>query len=286
MDSKKGNRTVSGERDFYESVDSMYSERIYLLQKQFEKYSKRAARRRIILISAIVVITISGVVFFSPLFNINSLEVKGTEHISFDEVKALSSINFGEDKILFFDKKAFAIKIYDLPYTDSVRIYWRFPGKVIVDITEASAVASIRVDEGFFLVSRDGRVLEYIEASAVEEQNVTDTDTAQVFELRASDVSAGTEGYYLPDGEELKNFRLLYSALVDSSFLDKLKYVDISSEDDLKIGVYDLDVSFGSASELEYKLKMLEQIISHIGINRKGIIDLSGGSRSFFREYI
>lgn len=280
MDSKKGTRIVPAEKDFYESVGSVHSERIYLLQKQFEKYSRRAARRRLILIWTLIVAAVSGVVFFSPLFNINTLELKGAEHISFDEVKALSGINFGEDKIMFFDKKAFALKIYDLPYTESVRIYWRFHGKVIVDVKEALAVARICGNDGDFLVSRDGRVLEHILASE------SGADVAQLIELRVSDVSSVSVGLYLPDAEELKNFRFLYSSLSGSSFSDKLKYVDTSSAGDLKIGIYDLDVSFGSSSELEYKLKMLEQIISHIGINRKGVIDLSGGSRSFFREYI
>lgn len=280
MDSKKGTRIVPAEKDFYESVGSVHSERIYLLQKQFEKYSRRAARRRLILIWTLIVAAVSGVVFFSPLFNINTLELKGAEHISFDEVKALSGINFGEDKIMFFDKKAFALKIYDLPYAESVRIYWRFHGKVIVDVKEASTVARICGNDGDFLVSRDGRVLEHILASE------SGADVAQLIELRVSDVSSVSVGLYLPDAEELKNFRFLYSSLSGSSFSDKLKYVDTSSAGDLKIGIYDLDVSFGSSSELEYKLKMLEQIISHIGINRKGVIDLSGGSRSFFREYI
>lgn len=285
MKSKKGSRLVSINKNQSEVFDDLYSERIYLLQKQFEKHSRKIALRRRLLVLFVLLSVLFAFLFFSPVFNINFLEVRGTERISFDEVKGLSGINFGEDSIILFNEKNFALKIYTLPYTESVRVFRRFPGTVLVEINEASPVAFVGCKGGYVLISKDGRVLEFIESDAARPGSELES-TAAVFEIRGLEVTPQMVGLYLPDSESLENFRTMFSFLSSNKFLDKLKYVDLSSASALGIGVYDLDVNLGNAMEMDYKLKMLDQIISHIGINRKGMIDLSGGSRSFFREFI
>lgn len=107
----------------------------------------RRIRRRWLIPAVIVVVAVIAalVVYVSPLMQVRSVEVAGTQNLSADQVREASGVSEGEN-LARLDTGSAASAVSQLPWVDSVTVSRSWPSTVQIDVTEHTAVGV--VDDG------------------------------------------------------------------------------------------------------------------------------------------
>lgn len=94
-----------------------------------------------------------------PYFNIESIEIKGNVNIPKEVIKDSSTIKTGNN--IFYTNKKDAIENISLnPYIEEVKITKKLPNKLEIYVKEREALFYNKVDKDFFIISKNGCVLE------------------------------------------------------------------------------------------------------------------------------
>ena len=121
-----------------------------------------ARRRRRLLIVGIVVVALVAIAYGitrSPLLSVDTLQVRGTSHLTPAQVTAAAGIHDG-DAMTWIDTGAAVDGIEALPYVRSATLERQWPQTVRITVRERTPAAWIDTPGGKALVDRTGRVLE------------------------------------------------------------------------------------------------------------------------------
>lgn len=126
-------------------------------------------RRRIALtvLGVLAVIGISIGLFFTPLFNVDQIEVRGNAVLSDDAVRAASGIRRGEPLVLV-NPGASANRIERVPFIATARVKRVFPGTVIITVRERARAGWAIDGTRVVVVDPTGRVLSEPEAPPID----------------------------------------------------------------------------------------------------------------------
>ena len=229
---------------------------------------KKRSKKGIIFFLIIAAIIAAGLT--APFFNIRTVTVSGLSRLTEEEIINQAQIDMGNNIFRTSMGKA-EKRLTKLPYVEKAEIARKFPDIVKIKITESVLAAYIKSEQGYIGIDKNGKVLEI----ANENENAVMTLTG-----------VDTDGKILL-GETLDGFS--DTALECIEKLEECEILpivaDINLENSVNIIVTTregLETFLGTTDELDYKIKLLQNIISQ-GYT-SGIFDTSNPSQPTFRK--
>lgn len=245
-------------------------------------------------IFAVVVICVLST---TVLFNIEHFEVTGDDVYGEDEVLDALGVSTGENLILLDSSAAEQRLIEALPYIDKASVIKKLPSTLQVNISQAEAVANIKKNSGYYLVSANGRIMnaelakpdsnyvvvfgfdpEY--ASSGDFLSVANESSRNTLCKLLSSVKKYAELDEESDNSAEKKYDILFDLIAqytEAGFGNKIKEIDISNIYNITMN-YDNKLTFelGDYSEIKLKLTVAKNLIDKGEFDdEKGVLILS-----------
>jgi cell division protein FtsQ len=126
---------------------------------------KTSVRRRRLVVLGVVVVVLLGIAYGvsrSPLLAVDTLSVKGTSHLTTQQVLDAAGVHEG-DAMAWIDTGAAVSGIEAMPYVRDASLQREWPDTVRITVHERVPAAWVDSPAGKALVDRAGRVLETVE---------------------------------------------------------------------------------------------------------------------------
>lgn len=205
---------------------------------------KRAARRRLVaLLAGVVAVLLVGVavylLYFSSVFVTRDVEVTGTKYLTVDQVIAQAQVP-KEEPLALLDVSGISSRVAQLPEVALVSVGRRFPGTVLIDVTE--------------------RRLAYQRVVGAQYQWVDETGTV----FRTADAAVADAPLAMVDGDDprlLRDVATVVAHLPDAVRPD-VKQIRARGVDDITVELADgRRVVWGSAEDSQVKGEVLSVLL-------------------------
>lgn len=244
-----------------------------------DRYRKTIKRRRIFVLSILLLIILLCVCLFTPVFGISDISVTGNSILASEDIIAASGIEKGENVFRISGKKA-AKKLSKLAYVEGAKIKRKFPAKIVIEIDEAKQDIIIDTPKEFIVVTMNGRVLEISE-------DVTKLTSPIVYGVGVS--KAEPAKTIKPESEDKFHQNIEYlMCFYETAFwkdIDEFYVADTSNF--MLVMKSGMKVTFGDVSNIEIlgrKIKMIEQILPQVKQTENSYLDLTT-DKGYFGEY-
>ena len=242
--------------------------------KKFKRKQKKqmAALTFIILVSALI-----SIMLLTPMFDIKEISVHGNSVVKDEEIVKSSKITTG---INIFGVSLSAAKdnIKSMGYIESVKIKRRLPSTIDITVVEEVGVAYIKAQEGYAIITADGRCVDITDGMLDEDKEKQTASTPNLPLIKGLKGIKYKVGNVLKseDEEQLNALLTCLHEFSKQGYVFDMREIDMS---DLKnISFYykgkDLRVSIGTTAKIGYKMECFGPILEQIGENPKGYIDL------------
>jgi len=237
--------------------------------KRQPKHYKRRIRikkgKRVFSLCLFVVLFVAAIMVFTPVFNIDKIEVKGNSKVPTEEIIQTGRI-FEGDNIWLFQKGRAEKRIGEIPYVDTVEISRAMPSKVKVTVKESKPYGYVQTGKKrYLLVDRSGKILEQVTKPS-----------KKLKEIKISKAASSKAGeYFIADGTSAgRSYKLILSQLKKNGYEDGTNKIQIKS-DDIRFRFNELLVIIGDTSELDYKFAFLKTFLKERGDDVEGCFDIS-----------
>ena len=211
-------------------------------------------------------------------FKVDTLEVQGNERYTDEEILDIAGIEHGQNLFLL-DRHAIADQITgQLPYIQSVKIRRDLPDTIVVEVSEAQAVAAVMADGEAWLISPRGKLLE----------RVTPSEGEAYLQITGCTLLLPTEGATMEFPEEgyitEEQLLTLLQALSDRGMLGETERIECGDEEALVLryaGRFDVQIPYDA--DYSKKLLALSMIVDTLEENETGTVILTLPDRSFFK---
>ena len=240
------------------------------------KNLKKKKRSLIITFLIAIIICISILLLKLPYFNINDIELIGTNKYTKEEILEKSNIVFGENifiQIFKCNKK----NIATLPYVDKTSVTLKFPNKITIKVKErvSKYFAYDSEKEIFYKLSEDGYILEKTDINSKTQ------DELLIVGIPFYDYTKlGTkiDEIYM---NKILIYELIQAEYDKNNFLGKVTKVNFANSLTTLTINDKLNVIFPNDTELEYKMKVLRKILNELGEDAVGKIDMTKTNPTF-----
>lgn len=222
----------------------------------------------------LVVITAFVILSTTVLFKIDSIRISGDSIYTTDEIIAASGIKGGDNLIRTNMSKCSEKIENDLIYIETAEVKREFPSGVMITVTACKPTVNVISEEGCFVLSRFGKVLELQEKPLKNILTVTgavpDEKTVISRKFFCSEENKTEIFYRLVD---------IYLNDLDGKItsFDMTDYLNISCVYDKRI-----TIEFGAASDLDYKLRLAADILTQkISPTSEGTLKMLNSGASF-----
>ena len=222
-----------------------------------KKTKKRRRGRRgsfRMLTTFLTLIVIGAAITFAltVFFKITHIEVVGASRYTQSEIAQATGITVGDN--LFGINKFMAIdNVFEkLPYIEKMRIRRILPDTLLVEVTECKPVAYIPSDGKYWLIDKNGKLLEQADAEAVKGK-------VSLVGLTPLSPSAG-DSLYVPEAQRglQKSVFEVLAALDEKSILSNVSTLSITSAYKVQLTYLDrFTVSIQMPCDLEVKTRFL-----------------------------
>ncbi len=231
---------------------------------------RRKRRGRALLTFLLVLLlTLGTVLSLTVFFNIEEVVVQGSSRLyTNDEILGAANITKGDNLFLFSCSNAENAIWTKLPYIDKVKVTRQIPHTVVIDVSESSNSLCLPYSGGSLIVSDNLKILENVSGDAPQ--------FTKIYGFQPKSFKAGA---YLATDDENGTMYLqqLVDALSDNDMLTSISSINVSDKLNLRAVFEDrVFVLFGTASNLDYKVKMLKTVCTEkISAEETGYLDLS-----------
>jgi hypothetical protein len=252
-------------------------------KKPHRVYNTNFGFKFLVMLAVVAVIVLSMIIFFK----VKHIEVilpegkdGGRAYYTPEEIIEASGINIDEN-LLSLSKATVAARIHAaLPYVNDIQIKKQLPGTVIISFTEFEVTYSIQDETGgWWLMSRDGRVLEATEEKEAKTHLYVTGMPIEVPNPGDYIKPAADEGADLSEiAAKQAVVRDIIPALEGTAFVKQIDRVDVSTSYDLTLwwAADRYEIRLGTTENLSYKLQFLQATLDNNDVrNRSGIIDVS-----------
>lgn len=203
---------------------------------------------------ALIVTVIFAVLSVTVFFNIESANIIGSSIYSAEEIIAAGGIKGGDNMIRKNFGKAEKNIVEQLVYIEKAEISRVLPSSVEIVITPCTETACFQNEDGFFVVSAEGKILRSVEAPVEDIPVFYGVNPA---EGMAVGMTFASEDEHKTD--------VIYKLMgyMDSDFVSKITSFDVT--DRLNIScVYEdrIDIQLGVVSDIDYKFRLAKEILS------------------------
>lgn len=239
-------------------------------------YGNNKKRRSALYAPLSFIIVCAALVFaLSVFFRVSNIEVSGNAIYSTEEIIEASGIEEGDN--LFFINRFTAIsRIFSkLPYVEEATINRSLPNKLVIEVTESTAVAYVTAEDGLWTIDRNCKLLSKVEKG----------QTASLISVVGITPIAPKIGETVAPGEaETPKVTYLTEILRQVSALDMsgdIKEINMSNISSPSFDYLDrFKVKLGKNENVDYKFQVLLSAISQLLPGDSGTIDLSIDERA------
>ncbi len=140
--------------------DREIAERIRLRKIEAERKRRRHKRAMITGVVLAVLALTSLILSFTPIFTVDSIEVKGNTHYSADEIISMGHAVPGKNLIYKADKAVIQKYLEQNPYIKSAEVNRKFPSTLVINVKERTPVMTIRYDDDYLVLDGEGILLQ------------------------------------------------------------------------------------------------------------------------------
>jgi len=217
----------------------------------------------------VLVMIAAVLISVSVFFSINSIEIEGIGYYTADQIRLKSGIENGDNLFLLNTLKINKAILKSMPYIKSVQIKKAPPDKVIIIVEETKAVAYISIDDAYWLLNEDCKLLERVK---IKPQYLIEIKNANVISPSANTTVA------FPTAESEKTVALsnILKSINSNKIQNEVSYIDIEKLYDISLGYKSFyTVNFGITDDYDYKIRYLISTVSNFNSDFKAKIDLS-----------
>lgn len=237
------------------------------------KNRRRRARGRLGPLLRLLSVLLTAVVIVAALtlfFKVENVSVSGNSRYTAEEIVAVCGVEQG-DNLVLLDKYAIAQRLYtQLPYITDVRINRSFPDGLNVVVTETHAALAIESGGAWWLVSRDGKIVDVTDGALAQEYVLLRGMTAQEAQI-------GTPLTLMAESAMTAQRLIeLVAKLDERGMLEKTQSID-ASDHEILVLQYDgrFDVELYYDADLDFKLDCLRAAVGELEPNETGIIRMT-----------
>lgn len=234
------------------------------------KNRRRRARGRLGPLLRLLSVLLTAVVIVAALtlfFKVEEVSVSGNSRYTTEEIVAVCGVEQG-DNLVLLDKYAIAQRLYtQLPYITNVRINRAFPDGLTVEVTETQAALAIESSGAWWLVSKDGKIVDVTDETGTQGCVILRGMSAQEAQI-GTQLTLSAE-----DAMTAQRLKELVSALSEREMLKKTQAIDASDGEILRIqydGRFDVELYYDA--DLDFKLDCLRAAVGELEPNETGII--------------
>ena len=239
-------------------------------QRRHARYRRRRGRfsglykaLSVLLVAAAVVL--ACVVFF----RVNDLEVLGNVRYTAEEIIEASGIETGDNLVTLSRSRVSAAICTKLPYVENVSMKKVLPDRVVLRVLERVAAASVGSDEGRWLISAQGKLLE---------QDSGATKSVTVNGLTALDPYPGGMIQVAKEEETTLGYVTeLLTELESHGWLGQCTVLDCSAVTSMTLGYEIYQVKLPRGGDYNYYLSLTESALASGAIPEGvgGLLDLT-----------
>lgn len=254
----------------------------HLMAKKSKKSRKSRKHRRkrgtsvLMLLLCILIAAAAVITAMTIFFKIGQIRLTGETRYTQQQVAQASGLEI-EGNLILFDKNTVLRRIREAcPYLDEVQVRRRLPDTVEILVTECTPVAAVKDAGGYWLMDREGKLLE-------KTSDLTGLRVPKITGLTLSEPKAGAFAE-ISEEDAKKPMILLLNHAEDDGILQDIGEIDFSQQYDIRLTYLSrFTVRLGSTEELEKKLRFLHVIVEEkLGANAQGEIDLSDPQKARF----
>lgn len=240
------------------------------------KIKKRLKRISVLL----TILFFSSTLFFlfSGKFAISKVTILGQAELQKDRILSLANIDMSKN-IYLTDIKKTEQNIMSGKYIKSAKVTRKFPSELIISVNEYVPVASVPVAGGYVIIDQNAFALSIV-------QKESDIKKPLISGIKIENVKL-KETLPVKDKDELENILEIINYTSSLNLLENISYINLEKYDDItmttNIGIV---VKFGNLNDLQYKMKLLEEILLDLSKKgkTKGTIDMRYDTDPFFYE--
>lgn len=232
--------------------------------------------RRTVFFTVLGLIVLFIVLFYTPIFNIRSVEVLGNNKVETSVI--MESIGPTEGKNLFrTGTSAMKKELLKMPYIENVKIKKSaLRSKLVISVTEAEDAATIAGGAGYIIIDTEAKVLA---ETAEKPQNIP-----EVTGLSISNISIGSQLKI----EEKEKFDVMVACLAEMKrigILSGVKSISVADIANITFNYEDrLDAVCGSSVDLSKKLGFFKSAVNSNRLTEtsRGTIDLTTTGKAIY----
>ncbi len=251
-----------------------------------QKRSIESARRRFVIVFAVVLLAVLFLLFLvDRFFVIRTFEVKTeSPFYSEEEIIAATGLSAGEKMFSFSEEEIRLEMLRKLSYCSDVTVKKHFPSTLTIEFEEIPGTMYVDVVGEHYILSPDFLVI----------ARATDTDLAvrARTHLLTTEITRCVvgEAIVLENESELPLLQEIYAALDEEGLMEQVEYLDAKNRFHITLnckGRWEVDL--GDSTELDYKVRMFKKVIESAeaehGPDTGGTIDVSGVREAIVQIY-
>ena len=269
---------------------------VYLAPKPF---SRHRFALQLATVGAVVLALFLGLsVFFN--IDLEKTTVSGMEKYTAQQIIDASGLLDGENLLTFSRPSAASRIIKALPYVKSVRFGIRLPDTVNIEIVELEVTYAAEADDGWYLLTADGRIVEKTEEPDkhprilgihLEAPKQGEKAVAREQAQSATDADGNIIPVTITGAKRLQTALDIACYLEDNRVIGTVRTINVEDMGNIALrysdsqdGKQGYDVLLGNDTDLSGKISNMKQAIAQLGELGSGILDLSDPSKFTFEE--
>lgn len=242
-------------------------------------YLKKKRNYKKLFFTFLLFISVIAVALFTPIFNIDLIEVVGNEKFTNDEVINMSGIYVGQNlfKVNYFKAKD---SISANQYIEKVKISRHYPNKVRITIEERKPAAYFQFLGSYLLVNKNGIVLDVL-------NSLNGLKIPSILGIKFKDYKLGD--VLNVSTEDKPKFEVVVqylNELVNTNNLHLINKFDINDYNKIVVWAYNekFQINLADSQKVQYKVSFLSEILQREK-DEKGnwVIDFSTPNKPTFK---
>ncbi|MGB3413072.1 MAG: FtsQ-type POTRA domain-containing protein [Microthrixaceae bacterium] len=268
-------------------IESAVEPRLVERRRQVRAEAQRTRIRRWIALGVVAaVIALAIVAVLSPLLDVDTVKVRGVNHLTGDEVASATGITKG-DHLVSVDLDDARSRLKAEPWIASASVTRHFPGTVEVKIIEEQPLLEFTATDGTLLVSTTGRVLAGATTGESSLEGAGDTALPKVeYAGSVNDLAKG-DGASVPTEmvgthpRGVLDDAVLLIKRITPDLLPTLRVVQIGADRNMTLILSDAaEVKLGQPEDIESKLIATRAVLSQVVLDCLKSIDVREPTRA------
>lgn len=252
-----------------------------------KKGLKKRQKRQLALLTLVVLIaSVAAIMLLTPFFNITEIDVHGNMHISSEDIIKYSGINKDVNIFSIDLDKAEDNVLASESRIASAKIERSLPNKVTITVVEEVGVAYLTADEGYVIITADGRCIDVSNGTETSEQGMSVIAAPHLPKIVGmSNVKYKVGKTVTSENEkQLQELLKCLRELTKQGYVFDVAEIDVTDTSDIKFYYQsrNLCVILGRTEKLDYKIACFGSIYKEYVLGKtkegempSGYIDLT-----------